>query len=141
MGSEHVSEYFSHDRLAKELGMEIVEFSSGCATVRMPVQEKHFNSARMVHGGAIFSLADVAFAVASNSHGTLAVAIHAGISFTKAVRSGTLTAKARELSINPKIATYFIEISDETGAAVATFEGMVYRKKETLREILAAVQQ
>jgi acyl-coenzyme A thioesterase PaaI-like protein len=47
MGSEHVSEYFSHDQLAREFGMEIVEFSSGCATVRMPVQEKHFNSARM----------------------------------------------------------------------------------------------
>lgn len=137
MGTEYVQEYFQQDQLAQTLGIEIVSFSAGCATARMTVQQKHLNSVRMVHGGALFALADVAFAVACNSHGTLAIAIHASMSFNKAVRSGTLTATARELSINPKLSTYAIEITDDSGSLVASFEGMAYRKKSTLQEVLA----
>jgi acyl-CoA thioesterase len=95
----------------------------------MTVGNEHFNGVGIVHGAAIFSLADFAFAAASNSHGVVAVAINANISFVKAATSGTLTAEAREQSINPKLATYLVDVTDDEGDRVATFQGMVYRKK------------
>ena len=45
---------------------------------------------------------------------------------------GTLLAEAKEISLNPKLATYAIEVTDDSGEIVATFEGMVYRKKQTI---------
>ena len=50
----------------------------------------------------------------------------------KAVGEGTLTAEAREVSRNPKLASYTITITDDSGDLIATFQGMVYRKKNKL---------
>ncbi len=71
--------------------------------------------------GGIFSLADAVFSVASNSHGTLAMAINVGISFFKAMKSGVLVAEGWEVSFNPKLATYLIDVKDDAGNAVALF--------------------
>jgi acyl-CoA thioesterase len=129
---KNVRDYFKNDKLADHLGLEIVEVTPGTSVIRMPVQTCHMNSLGIVHGGAIFSLADFAFAVASNSHGTVAVAINANISFLKAARGGVLTATAREASRNPKIATYNIEVTDGENQLIATFHGMVYRKPDPI---------
>ncbi|MBN2468316.1 MAG: hotdog fold thioesterase, partial [Deltaproteobacteria bacterium] len=86
----------------------------------------------IAHGGAIFTLADLAFAVAANSHGTVAVAVSVTISFLKAVTGGTVTAEAREVSLNPKLASYSVTVTDENGTVIALFQGMAYRKKEKL---------
>jgi acyl-CoA thioesterase len=98
----------------------------------MTLQPHHWNGLGIVQGGAIFTPADFAFAAASNSHGTVAVAINVNISFMKAVKTGVLWAEARELSRNFKIGTYTADIKDEQGELVALFQGMVYRKKEPL---------
>jgi acyl-CoA thioesterase len=96
----------------------------------MAVKPEHLNGVGICHGAAVFALADFVFAAASNSHGTVAVAINASISFIKAVKTGVLTAEGREMSRNPKLATYRIDVKDETGDRVAIFQGMVYRKKD-----------
>ena len=81
-----------------------------------------------MHGGFLFSLADFAFALASNSHNNLSLAISANISFQKAKPSGTLYAVAKELSDGKKIATYEVKILDEKENLIASFTGTVYRK-------------
>jgi acyl-CoA thioesterase len=123
--------YSSEDLFARHNGMELLEVGPGRAKACMRIEPYHFNGARTVHGGAIFSLADFAFAVASNSHGTLAMAINVSISFVKAVTGGTLYAEAKEQTRNPKLASYSVQITDDAGAVVAIFQGMVYRKKES----------
>ena len=125
---DNVKQLLSRDRYAQHSGIELVEVGPGTATVRMTIADTHRNGVGMVHGGAIFTLADFAFAAASNSHGPVAVAINASISFVKAAMEGTLTATAEETSINPKLATYEVKVTDEAGDLVATFHGMVYRK-------------
>ena len=92
------------------------------------------NAANLVHGGAIFSMADFAFAVASNSHGTLALGINANISYVKSSNGGILIADAFEVAKNPKLATYQINITDDKGGLIAVFVGTVYRKKNLLIE-------
>ncbi len=131
-----LKKFVEKDNFAKHLGVEMLEYSPGKAKARMEIKSHHLNSAGMLHGGAIFSLADAVFSAASNSHGTLAVAINVSISFFKAVKSGTLTASAEEVSFNPKLATYLISVQDEAENKIALFQGTVYRKKESIGEIV-----
>jgi acyl-CoA thioesterase len=132
---EDLEKFVRNDLFARRLGIEVLEYSPGKARARMEITSHHLNSAGILHGGAIFSLADAVFAVASNSHGTLAVAINAGISYSKAIRSGTVFAEAEEVSLNPKLATYLIRVKDEKGDAIALFQGTVYRKRERLSDL------
>jgi acyl-CoA thioesterase len=120
--------FFERDAWARAAGIELLEVSPGRATARMQIDDRHLNSHGTVHGGAIFTLADAAFALASNSHGVPAAAINASISFVTAASRGTLIARAEEFSLNPKIATYTVTVTDADGTRIALFEGMVYRK-------------
>lgn len=129
---ESLKRYLGRDALAKHLGIDLVEVSPGAAVARMPVRDHHLNSHGIVHGAAIFALADVAFAAASNSHGTVAVALSAAIAFIKAGGPGTLTARASEISVSPKIGTYAITVTDDAGETVAAFQGQVYRKRDAV---------
>jgi acyl-CoA thioesterase len=131
-----LKEFFRRDQFAACCGIELLDVSPGGAKVSMTVEERHLNGLRTVHGGAIFTLADFAFAVACNSHGTVAVALNVNISFVKAGNLGTtLYAEAKEVSRNHKIGTYDIRVTDSNGDLIATFQGMAYRKKETLEEL------
>lgn len=130
-------EYFKADNLAAALNMTIEKIEPGHAVVTMPVSDIHKNGLDGVHGGAIFSLADFCFAVASNSHGRSAVAINCAISFHKGVRAGVLTATARELHCGERIAAYVVEITDERGILVATMQGQVFRTQNTIESIVA----
>jgi acyl-CoA thioesterase len=120
--------FFADDTWAKEAGIKLMESSTGRAKVQMKVEKRHINSHGSVHGGAIFTLADTAFALASNSHGIPAAAINAYISYVKSATGGTLYAEAAESSLSPKIATYSVTVTDDNGNKIALFEGMVYRK-------------
>jgi len=120
--------FFAHDDWAQEAGIDLMEVSAGRAKVRMRVAARHRNSHGTVHGGAIFTLADAAFALASNSHGVPAAAINAHISYVKSATGGTLYAEAEEFSLNPRIATYTVTVTDDAGEKIAIFQGMVYRK-------------
>ena len=133
MEIETIKKFFKGDRLAEYLGIELVEVSMGKAVARMEVKEEHLNGINTVHGGAIFTLADFAFAVAANSHGRVTVAINVSISFMKAATSGTLTAIANEISLNPKIATYTVNICNEDGDLIAIFQGLAYRKRDKIK--------
>ena len=123
-----MKQFFQNDRLASHLGIELLETSGGSAKMKMQVEPEHLNSVDVVHGGAIFTLADTAFAVASNSREALAVAINAHITYMKAATTGTLYAEAKETSLHHKLATYTINVTNEGGDLIATFQGMVYRK-------------
>ena len=126
---EEIIQFFKKDKFATSSGIELIKVSPGYAKARMEIEEKHLNALRAVQGGALFTLADLAFAAASNAYGSAAVGINANISFVKAATKGTLTAEARETSINPKISTYTVNITDDDGDIVAIFQGMAYRKK------------
>lgn len=121
-----------NDKFARHSGIELLEISEGCAKAVMKIGKHHLNAVGSVHGGAIFTLADFVFAVASNSHGTVSVAINASISFLKAAGKGSLFAEAKEIARNPKLASYTVNVTDEQENLIAIFQGMVYRKKENV---------
>ena len=128
--ADFIASFMKNDRYAVHSNIELLSASPGQARAKMALCPYHFNGLGTVMGGAIFTLADFAFAAACNSHGTVAVAINVSISFLKASRTGTLWADARELSKNPKLGAYTVEIRDDSGDLVAVFQGMAYRKPD-----------
>ncbi|BAU24030.1 phenylacetic acid degradation protein [Caldimicrobium thiodismutans] len=120
---------YKNDRLFAFLGAEVTDMGEGFAEVSMTVTENHLNAADVCQGGVIFTLADLAFALASNSYGTLALAINATINYFKPAKIGdTLKARAEEFNRGKSLATYHITITKEgTNEKVAFFTGMVYR--------------
>jgi len=130
---EKTLEFFRrNDLFAKHCGIELIDGRPGWARAKMEIQPFHLNGAKTVHGGAIFTLADFTFAVASNSHGQLALAINTSTSFVKAAYDGILYAEAKELSLNRKLGTYEVRISDQNDRLIAQFQGTAFRKEENL---------
>jgi len=128
---ESIRQFLKNDKFAEHVGIELLEVSRGRARTKMQIKEHHLNGLKIVQGGAIFTLADLALAAAANSYdGIIAVGINASISYLKATRAGTLIAEAREISKSHKFATYTVNITDLDGEVVAIFQGMVYRKKK-----------
>jgi acyl-CoA thioesterase len=123
-----LQDFFDRDRFARRAGIALEEVGPGYARARMTITDDHKNGAGTVHGGAFFTLADFAFAVACNSHGTLAMAASAHISFLRSVTEGVLSAEAREISAGRKLGTYLVEIRDTDGEMVALFTGTAFRK-------------
>jgi acyl-CoA thioesterase len=127
-----LKEFLQGDQFAKQCGIELVSVAPGQAVARMRVQPWHLNAVGITQGGAIFTLADYAFAAASNSHGTVAVGVNVSITYLKSVKTGVLTAEAREVALNPKLASYTVNVTDEVGSLIAIFQGMVYRKSQPI---------
>ena len=126
---EGVKDFFKKDNFIVDVGIELLEVSPGYAKAKLEIEERHLNALKTVQGGALFTLADLAFAAAINAHGNAAVIINANMSFIKAATKGTLIAEAKETSISPKIATYNVDITDDNGDIIAIYQGMCYRKK------------
>ena len=129
MENQFIAEFFEKDQFAKESGIRIVEVRTGYARTEMTVGAHHLNAVGILQGGAIFTLADLAFAAASNSHGVVAVACQADITYFKAVESGTLTAVAEEISRTHRLSTCVVRITDEKSDLVALFKGVAYIKR------------
>jgi len=130
---ENIKQFVSDsDQFARHSGMELLEVATGYAKVSMLIMGHHFNGAKIVHGGAIFTLADFAFAAAANSHGKIAVSINASISFIKAATAGVLIAEAKEISLNSKLGNYIVNITDQENDLIAVYQGTAYRKNDEL---------
>jgi len=121
------------DTYAALSGIEVLEIGEGYSRASMKVSGDHLNGVKSAHGGAIFTLADYAFALAANSHGRISVAVNASISFFKGTpEGGMLYAEAEEISKHPKLGSYVVRVTDEAGDLVAQFQGMVYRKRDEI---------
>lgn len=131
-----IKEFFKRDKFAEYCGIELVDVSPGSARAEMIIKEEHLNGLNTVHGGAIFTLADFAFAAAANSYGMATVAINVSITYMNAITKGRVTAVAREISRNPKLSTYTIDIYNEEGEVAAVFQGLAYQKKQSLEELI-----
>lgn len=118
---------------AQLLGTRIDCIAPGQAVISLDVTRAHCNLFGTVHGGAIFSLIDEAFAAACNSHGTVAVALNCNVSFLAPAYPGDqLCAQAVERSCGARVATYDIQVTNQDDVLIATCSAMAYRKKDAL---------
>jgi acyl-CoA thioesterase len=113
------------DEASRALGMELVDVGPGRARMRMRVTESMVNGHAIAHGGLVFTLADSAFAVACNSHGTVTVASGADVEFVAPGRLGdVLVADAVEHTRFGRSGLTDVTVTREAdGSVVALFRG------------------
>jgi acyl-CoA thioesterase len=126
---DELRERIADDPFCEMLGIDLVSLEPGYAETRLTITDDLLNFHGTPHGGVLNSLADAAFAAASNSHGDTAFALETNVSYLAAVESGTtLTATAEETHRTRRTAEYeVVVIAEEDEERVATFRGRVYR--------------
>ena len=134
MISADLAAYLRQDAYAHWLGATIEAIEPGYSRVSLVVTESMLNFHGTTHGGIVFGLGDIAFAAASNSHGTTAVAINVSISFLRATQIGDhLIAEAKEINLGGATALYEITVTEKSSAQlIAKSQAMVYRKRENI---------
>jgi acyl-CoA thioesterase len=130
---EQITQRVAEEPFARLLGMQLKDIGPGRSIVEMVFRPEMGNIHNMAHGGAIFALIDEAFETASNSHGTVAVALNMNITYISAPPVGSLLrAEAKEVSLTRRTASYLITVIDDQQNLVATCQALVYRKDEKL---------
>ncbi len=128
-----LKEIATKEPFAHLMNIKVLEIKAGYARVRAKIEEEMLNIHRITHGGALFGLVDEAFELASNSHGTVAVALNMNITFFASTGTGdVLMAEAREIFRSNRTATYQIDVTKDDGQIIATCQALVYRKKDIL---------
>lgn len=125
-----VAEMMAKDTFSQWLGIEVLEVKEGFAKIMMTVRNEMLNGHLVAHGGISFSLADSAFAFASNSHGQKAVSIETSINHIKPIFEGDeLIATAEKESISKSLGQYIVRVT-RGEELVGLFKGVVFRKQE-----------
>lgn len=109
-----------HDEFSKNNGMQLTHLEAGHAVVEMEVRNKHTNFMGSAHGGALFTLADVAAGTAMIAHGHTCVTLNSTLSFIKPALSGKVRAVARELHSGSRIGVMEVSVEDESGSLLCT---------------------
>jgi len=113
---------------AQALNMELVVLEHGYSAVEMTYEPAAMdNIYARAHGGAIFALIDEAFETASQTHGTIAVALNVNVNYISSPQAGArLRAEAQEVSRTKKTATYDIKVTDQDGGVIATCHALAF---------------
>lgn len=114
-----IQNVFKGDRFATDNGVVIDQIDEGFAKCSLEIQPHHLNAAGTVMGGAIFTLADFTFAVASNWNKPLCVSTTAQITYLGIAKGTRLIAKARKVKEGRSTCYYLVEVTDDLGNLVA----------------------
>jgi acyl-CoA thioesterase len=126
---EEIREFFKGDIFATEkAGIVIEEAGDGTSKCSMKIGEGHKNAVGSVMGGAIFTLADFAFAVAANSDEIGTVSLNSNVSFLASPKGDTLIAEANPVKIGRSTCLYRIEVRDNLGALVSEVSVTGFKK-------------
>lgn len=118
----------SREPFAQELKMALVALEDGYSAVEMIYDpEKMDNIYNRTHGGAIFALIDEAFETASQTAGSIAVALNVNVTYVTSPKPGALLrSEARKKSQTRKTAAYDIDVVSDDGELIATCKALAY---------------
>ena len=121
--------YFSGDRFATENGMTLEERDESHAVTSLALGARHRNALGGVMGGAIFTLADFAFAALTNDRERVAVAQQVSVNFLAAAKGDRLIATARYKKDGRASCVVNVDVVDDTGREIAQFVGTGFKLK------------
>lgn len=116
---EEVQKLFANDRFATENGAVIEAVGDHCATCSLVLEARHRNAMGAVMGGVSFTLADFAFAVASNWQKIGTVSLHSDIAYLGVAKGTRLIAQASCVKDGRTTCYYRIDVRDDLGNPVA----------------------
>jgi len=118
-----------NESYAKIFNIKIEELREGYSKVSMLARKDFNNMFSIIQGGAIFSLADFAFAAAVNAYKSMAVAVNININYIKsAIEGDTLTAEAIEISRGKRVSTYIISVKNDKDELIASIHALAFIK-------------
>ena len=132
MTIEEIKEKLNRDdRFCRYNEMRIDVIRPGYAEAVMEITENKLNGLGIAQGGAIFTLADLAFAGASNAAGFRTVAFTSNISFIRPGTGRRLRAVATEVSRGRRTSVYSVQVFNDDGKVVAhgTTTGFISEEK------------
>ena len=128
---EYIDRMFSKDMASQGLGMKVTSLEGNAATVTMEVRSDMLNGHGNCHGGFIFSVADSAFAFASNACMKETVAAQCSITYLRPAKKGDLlTATAIEVSRGRSTGVYDVAVTRDDGKQVALFRGYAMEPRQ-----------
>lgn len=117
---EQAREIFKKDRFAMvTTGIKIVEVDKGYAKCSLTIDDRHVNATGHVMGGAIFTLADFVFAVATNFKQKTTVTTVSQISYLGTPKGNILYGESKMLKDGRRNCFYEIIIRDNSDNMVA----------------------
>lgn len=137
MNLDMIKEFFKDDRFATYLNIKIDEVAERTAKCTMTIDENFLNAKDTIHGGALFSLCDYTFAVASNAKaiveksGDVTVSQSAEIKYLKPGKGKTIRAEASFVSSESNKSLYEINVFDEkdVNICVSSVRGYTIKNK------------
>lgn len=112
---------FAADTFSQEtIGAKIELMHSGYCKASMMADEHHLNACEVLHGGALFTLADFASAVVANMDGQTALSVKVNIEYIKAGNKGLLTAESYETARKGRLILVDTAIRDSNGTLLAS---------------------
>jgi acyl-CoA thioesterase len=126
---EKIRDYFANDCFAAAAGIVIESASEGSVRCGMEIGGMHKNAGGVVQGGAIFTLADLCFAVHANlgrlcgADEGITVGQSCSISFLTSAKGSRLTAESTCLSRGRTMSVYRVTVKDNLDNAIAEMHG------------------
>ncbi len=126
----HLREMATSDPYAVHLGAKLINTDPDRLKVVLEIQPRHTNFMGSVHGGAVYSLADIALSLISNAQ-VEAVALDTHLVQAASAQVGDLlTATARPATRSRSVATYQITVERGDGRVVGLLTGTVFHRSE-----------
>lgn len=132
MNKDAIKNFFKNDRFAGLAGAKIDSISAEEVVCSLEIEEHHLNAGDKVQGGAIFTLADFAFAVACNyddlalDKKNISVSHSSHITFFRPASGKKLIAKSRCIQKGRKLSVYRMTVTDDEGTNIAEMTGNAY---------------
>lgn len=127
-----LQETFKNDRFATNAGCRIIEVKPDRVICEMPISDDLLNVLGGVMGGAIFTLADFTFAVASNLDGIPSVSIESNIRFYSATKGSKLIATCTTDKEGHTLGHYTVHIKDDLDRKIAGFTAIAFHKNHKI---------
>jgi len=124
---EEAREYFREDKFATLNGMTLDEVDDDHSVCSLTLSERHRNAFGGVMGGAIFTLADFAFATLTNDRENTTVAQQVSINYLSAPKGERLIATAVFKKNGRSSCVVNIDVVDENGREIAQFVGTGFK--------------
>jgi acyl-CoA thioesterase len=125
VAEDAVREFLAGDTAARALGITVSRVAPGAVTAHMAIRPEMLNGHGSAHGAALFAVADIAFAMACNSHGHRAVGRSCSIEFLAPAFAGeAVTATAVERAQVGRGGIYDVAVTrDADGQLLAELRG------------------
>lgn len=116
---KYMEHYNENNTFMRYNGMKLVALKKGYAEVELELNDNLLNIQGILHGGAIFTLADAAAGAAAKSYGLVCITLNSNINFIKSTKRGKVKAIANQIHQGRTIGVYRVDIIDENKNTLA----------------------